>query len=433
MQYSLPAIVATAASSLYNVIDRIFIGHGVGPMAISGLALTLPLMNFAAAFGALVGAGASTMISIRLGEKDRKSATQILGNAIKLNLILGVLVSIFLLVFLDPILMILGASHETLPYAREFMQVILAGNVFTHIYIGLNNIMRASGFPKKAMMMTLMTVGVNLILAPTFIFGLKLGIRGAAMATIIAQIIGAICVVRHYFLKTSRVRFLPGYFKLQKKIILDIVSIGGSNFLMLTCASLIVILLNIGLGKYGGDYAIGAFGIINSLSMLFAMIVIGFNQGMQPIAGYNYGAKKYSRVLKVFKGTVVAGSIVMIFGFILGEFFSRPVVMAFTNNNELIDIASKGMRIVFITFPIVGFQMVTANFFQAIGKAKISIFLAMSRQVLLLIPALLILPHYFGLFGVWAAMPFADFISSLVSLSMLMYQMKRLVPQEQIA
>ncbi|MDP4266865.1 MAG: MATE family efflux transporter [Bacteroidota bacterium] len=426
LQYSIPAIIATAAASLYNIIDRIFIGHGVGPMAISGLALTFPLMNIMAAFGAMVGVGASAMVSIRLGQHDRKGATQILGNAVMLNVILGIVVGIGCLIFLRPILFSLGASNETLPYAEEFMQIILLGNVFTHIYLGLNNIMRSSGYPGKAMYTTLVTVAVNLILAPLFIFGFKWGIRGAALATVLAQITGTINVVRHFSKNESFVHFLPGYMKLKKVIIKEIISIGMSNFIMLLCASVVVSIINLSLRRYGGDYAIGAYGIINSIANLVAMIVIGFNQGMQPIVGYNYGAGKMSRVIRAFNLTIIAGSSVTCFGFLLAEFFPRMIASAFTTNNELIEQSVIGMRLILMMFPVVGFQIVTSSFFQSIGKAKFSIFLSLTRQVLFLIPALLILPHLWGLKGVWLGIPVADFSSSLLTFIVLMWQLRKL-------
>ena len=317
VSYSVPAITATAAASLYNIIDRVFIGQGVGPMAISGLALTYPLMNITAAFGSLVGVGAGTMVSIRLGRYDRKGATMFLGNAVMLNLVLSVSVAVTTLVFLKPILFALGASEETYPFARDFMQVILAGNIFTHLYLGLNNIMRASGYPGKAMITTLMTVAVNLLLAPLFIFVFDWGIRGAAFATVVAQMTGTVWVVNHFLRAKSFVHFLPGYFKLKKLIISDIFSIGMSNFIMLLTASMVNLIMNLSLKKYGGDFAIGAFGIIVSIATLIIMIVFGFNQGMQPIVGYNYGAGKMQRVLQTYRYTLIAGICVTTTGFLL--------------------------------------------------------------------------------------------------------------------
>jgi putative efflux protein, MATE family len=426
MKYSIPAIIATAASSLYNIIDRIFIGHGVGPMAISGLALTFPLMNLAAAFGSLIGVGAATMVSIRLGQRNRESATAFLCNAFVLNIIISIVYAVVMFTFLDDVLYAFGASKITLPYARNFMQVILCGNIFTHLYFGLNNIMRASGYPTKAMITTLLTVGVNLMLAPLFIFAFKWGIRGAALATVFAQMVGTIWVLIHFMSKSSYVHFMRGYFRLKIQIFRDIFSIGMSNFLMLICATLVTIIINISLAKYGGDFAIGAYGIINSIGSLFAMVVLGFNQGMQPISGYNFGARQFDRVIRVFKATLVAGTSVTILGFLLAEIIPHFLANAFTSDQQLIHLATVGMRISLMMFPIVGFQMVTTNFFQSIGKAKISIFLSLSRQVLFLIPALLILPHFWGLHGVWAASPTADFISSLITLMVLQYQIKKI-------
>ena len=426
LQYSVPAIIATTAASLYNIIDRIFIGQGVGPLAISGLSLTLPLMNITAAFGAMIGVGASAMVSIRLGQHDRKGATLILGNAVMLNIILGIVVGLITLVFLEPILFSLGASKDTLPYAKEFMQIILLGNVFTHLYHGLNNIMRASGYPDKAMVITLITVAANLALAPIFIFVFKWGIRGAALATVCAQLIGTVSVVRHFLKTESFIHFLPGYMKLKKVIVKDIFSIGMSNFVMLICGSIVISIVNLSLGKYGGDFAIGAFGIINSIANLTVMIVIGFNQGMQPIVGYNFGAGQISRVIRTFKLTIFAGTCVTCFGFLIAECFPKLIASAFTTNNELINLAAIGMRLNLMMFPIIGFQIVTSSFFQSIGKAKISILLSLTRQVLFLIPALLILPHFLGLKGVWLGAPAADIISSILTLLVLRWQIKKL-------
>ena len=426
LKYSLPAITATAAASLYNIIDRIFIGQGVGPLAISGLALTFPLMNITAAFGSMVGVGASAMVSIRLGQHDRKGATQILGNAVMLNLILGIGIGLITFIFLDPILYALGGSKDTLPYAREFMQVILLGNVFAHLYLGLNNIIRASGYPGKAMIITLVTVAVNLILAPLFIFVFRWGIRGAALATVCAQFIGTITAIVHFTKIDSFVRFLPGYMRLKRVIIKDIISIGMSNFLMLIFGSVVISIFNLSLRKYGGDFAIGAFGILISVANLAVMVIIGFNQGMQPIVGYNYGAKQIPRVIRTFKLTVFAATCVTCFMFLLVEIFPHLIASAFTKNDELINLAAMGMRLNLMMFPIVGFQIVTSSFFQSIGKAKFSIFLSMTRQVLFLIPALFIMPHFFQLKGVWLAGPVADFASTLLTLAVLRWQIGKL-------
>jgi putative MATE family efflux protein len=339
-----------------------------------------------------------------------------------LNIILGISVGLIALIFLEPLLYALGASIDTFPYAREYMQVVLAGNVFTHLYLGMNNIMRASGYPSKAMVTTLITVGVNLILDPFFIFFLGWGIRGAAIATVLSQIAGTITVVVHFVKGKSFVHFLPGYMKLKKLIIGDIISIGMSNFLMLIAGSIVITLINISLGRYGGDLAVGAFGIVYSITNLAAMVVVGLNQGMQPIVGYNYGALKTERVLKAFKMTVFAATAVTSFMFLFAEIFPGMIARAFTKSPDLIGLTVRGMRLNLMVFPIVGFQMVTSSFFQSIGKARFSIFLSLTRQVLFLIPALLILPRFIGLDGVWLGGPVSDFSSSLLTLFVLKWQ-----------
>lgn len=425
-QYSMPAIIAMTVSSLYNIIDRIFIGHGVGPLAISGLALTLPLMNLAIAFGALVGAGAATLVSIRLGEKREDEASRILGTTVLLNVILSTAVSVGMLVFLENILYMFGASDRTLPYAKQFMQVILAGNVMLHSYMGLNNIMRASGYPHKAMFTTLSTVAVNIVLAPLFIFVFNWGIRGAAFATLAAQLTGLVITVAHFMSRKSYVRFLRGHFTLDLRIIKGILSIGASSFFINICACLIAILMNLKLVKYGGDYAVGAFGIINSMLMCIVMIVIGLTQGMQPIAGYNYGARHFRRVTKVFKYTIIVATCITTAGFLLGELFPHRIALAFTGNKQLIDLSTEGMRLAMLMYPMVGFQMVTSNFFQSIGRAKLSICLTISRQIGFLIPALMILPGIFGLDGVWVSLPVSDLSASLLAFVMLKREVKRI-------
>jgi len=425
-RYSIPAIVASTAISLYNIIDRIFIGQGVGALAISGLALTFPIMNLAIALGTLVGAGASAIVSIRMGEKRRSDAISTLGNALILNVVIGILFSVFSLIFLDDILYLFGASRNTIPYARNFMQIILLGNVITHIFFGLNSIMRSSGYPAKAMISILLTVSINVILAPIFIFLMKWGIRGAALATIISQTVGMIWVLAHFAGRAPNIRFETGCFKLKRKIVYDIFSIGMSPFLLHVCSCMVAILMNLQLGKCGGDLAIGAFGIINSIIGLAVMIIFGFTQGMQPIVGYNYGAGLMNRVVRAFKMTVYWATAVSVSGFLLTMIFPVQIARAFTYDRQLIGLTSTGMRILMIAFPLVGFQMVTSNFFQSIGKAKIAIILSMSRQVICLIPFILIFPTFWGLNGVWAASPASDLASSTLTAVILLYYHKRM-------
>lgn len=425
MQYAIPAIIAMTASSLYNMVDSIFIGHGVGTMAISGLAITFPLMNLAAAFGSLVGVGAATLVSVRLGQKDYDTAQRVLGNVVVLNVIIGVMFTILCLLFLDPILRFFGASDATLPYARDYMQVILLGNVVTHLYLGLNSVLRSSGHPQKAMFATIATVLINTALDPLFIFVFGWGIQGAAIATIIAQIISLVWLIYLFGDKRELLHFHKGIFRLRRKIVADSLAIGMSPFLMNLASCFIVILINLGLKEHGGDIAIGAFGIANRLVFLVVMIVMGINQGMQPIAGYNFGAQLYPRVTRVLKLAIYGATAVTTTGFLIALFLPDIIVSIFTTDDELIRLSAEGLRIVTIFFPIVGFQMVTSNFFQSIGMAGKAIFLSLTRQMLFLLPCLLILPHFFGAWGVWASMPVSDLAASIVAAIMLIAQFKK--------
>ena len=432
MQYAVPAVVAMTASSLYNMVDSIFIGHGVGPLAISGLALTFPLMNLAAAFGSLVGVGAATLVSMRLGQRDYTTAQNVLGNVVMLNLILGIGFGFVAQLFLDPILCFFGASEATIGYAREYMTVILAGNVVTHMYLGLNSVLRASGHPRKAMYATINTVIINAVLDPLFIYGFGWGIRGAAIATILAQIISLMWQFRLLSDRSELIHFRRGIYRLRGKIVRDILSIGMSPFLMNLTACFIVILINKGLKTYGGDLMIGAYGIVNRLAFVFVMIVMGVNQGMQPIAGYNFGAQQYDRVLRVLRLTIICAVCITTAGFLVGEFAPHLAVSLFTTDEELIRLSVDGMRIVFICFPIIGFQMVATNFFQSIGMAGKAIFMSLSRQLLFLMPGLLFLPHFFevstpwdGSWGVWCAMPVSDLMATIVAFFMLTHQLRK--------
>lgn len=426
LQYAIPSVIAMTASSLYNITDSIFIGHGVGALAISGLAITFPLMNLSAAFGTLVGVGGSAMMSLRLGQKDYETANNILGNVLTLNLIIGTAYTIVILVFLKPILLFFGASHETLPYARDFMTIISLGNVITHIYLGMNAMLRASGNPRRSMFATIYSVIINVILAPLFIFVFKWGIRGAALATVTAQTSMLIWQLLYFTDKTNFIHFKKGIFRLKSKIVVSSMSIGLAPFLMNVATSAIVIIINQSLIRYGGDLAVGAYGVINRVSMLFVMVVFGLNMGMQPIAGYNFGAGNYDRVSRVLKLTIILATCVMTIGFLMGELFPRAVTSAFTDDHGLTDIAVTGMRIVFMFFPIIGFQMVVSNFFQSIGKAGKAIFLSLTRQVFILLPLLLILPARFGLTGVWISMPVSDLLSSITAVYLLTMQYRSL-------
>lgn len=449
-RYAIPAIIAMASASLYNIIDSIFIGHGVGGAAISGMAITLPIMNIASAFGAMVGVGAAARISIRLGEGNLRAAEKILGNAVLLNITLGLVVMGIILGFLDPILRFFSgakASEETIDYARQFMQIIMAGNVITHLYLSLNEQLRASGYPVKSMAVMLTAVGVCIVLNPLFIFVFGWGIRGSALATVIAQSSALGILLVHYNSKKSFLRFHRRCFRFERKIVVAIISIGLSPFLLNICASLVVRFINTSLLEYGGtgagdvisqatfagdvgDVYVGAYGIMNRVLLLFVMVVMGLNQGMQPIVGYNYGAKQYDRVIKALKYTIICAVGVMTVAFLIGRLFPVQVASAFVDASKggadeaIIDVVAQGLGIVLLLYPAVGFQIVAGNFFQYIGRAPLAIFMSMTRQLLFLVPLLIFLPPRYGAQGVWASMPLADGASILLAATLLFRQIR---------
>lgn len=425
VQYAMPAIVAMTASSLYHVIDSIFIGQGVGPLAISGLALTFPFMNLTAAFGAAVGVGASTCISVKLGQKDYSTAQKILGNTVALNLIIGISLSIICIAFLDPILFFFGASENTLPYARDYMLIILLGNVFSHMFFGMNAILRTAGKPRHAMYATIFTVVMNIILAPLFIYTFDMGIAGAAYATILSQVMALVWQMKLLTDKRELLHIRGGTFGLEKSIVQNILGIGMSPFAMNVCACVVVIFVNKGLQEYGGDLSLGAYGIANRMAFIFVMITMGINQGMQPIAGYNFGAQRMDRLMQVLKYSIIAATVVTTTGFLVAELVPTLCARLFTSDATLIGMSATAIRIIMVTFPIVGFQMVITNFFQSIGKAKISMFLSLSRQMLFLLPLLITLPLWFGVDGIWWAMPISDTIAALVTLVLMATYMKK--------
>jgi MATE efflux family protein len=424
-QYALPAIIAMTAASLYNIIDRVFIGQVVGPMAISGLAITFPFMILAAAFGAAVGVGAATTISVKLGQKDYESAENTLGNTITLNLIIGLAFGGICLLFLDPILRFFGASDATLPYARDFMQIILAGNVFSHMYFGMNAVLRAASKPRMAMFATIFTVAMNILLDAVFILWWHWGIKGAAFATVISQVLALCWQMKLFSNKNELLHLKRGIYKLKANLVRNIISIGISPFLMNACACVIVIFINNQLVKFGGDIAVGAYGIANSIAMIFIMFVIGLNQGMQPIAGYNYGAQQYGRMMRVVKLSIITAICIMLTGWTLAMFAPYYCARMFTKDPELIKGSIKAIQIIMMMYPFIGCQMVITNFFQCIGKVKISIFLSLSRQLLFLLPLLVLLPNFYGINGVWASMPTSDLISVIVAISIMTVYLRR--------
>lgn len=424
-QYALPAIVAMVASSLYNMVDSIFIGQGVGPMAIAGLAITFPFMNLSGAFGAAVGIGSSTLISVRLGQKNYSEAQNLLGNNVTLNIIIGITFATVCLLNLDTILTFFGASEQTMPYAREYMEIILLGNVITHLYFGMNAVLRAASKPKMAMYATMFTVIVNTLLDPLFIYTFHLGIRGAAYATILSQLLALVWQMRVMTNKKELLHIRRSALALRAKLVKGIIGIGISPFAMNACACLVVIVINNALVKYGGDLAVGAYGIGNRIVFIFVMIVIGINQGMQPIAGYNFGAKRYDRMMRSVNLSIIAATIVVTVGWCICEFLPYQCVSLFTNDAELQAVSVRGLRINAAVLPIIGYQIVITNFFQSIGKAKISIFLSLSRQMLFLIPSLIIMSSVWGVDGVWASLPTSDALAAIVASWFMLVYMKR--------
>lgn len=419
-KYALPAIIAMAASSIYNMVDSIFIGQGCGPMAISGLALTFPLMNLSAAFGTLVGVGAATLTSVLLGQKNYDTAKRVLSNVFILNVLIGLIFTVISVGFLNPILRFFGASDQTLPYARSYMMPILLGNIITHLYFGLNSIVRVSGHPQKAMAATLLTVGINTLLDPLFIFVFKMGIQGAAIATILSQSIALVWILRILCDKRELLHFSRDTFSVDWGIARRSMSIGLAPFLMNVASCFVVIFINNQFKHYGGDLAIGAYGIVNRLVFIFLMVVMGFTQGMQPIAGYNYGAKQYDRVMRVFHLTVLCSCVVTSVCFIVGVFFPRTAASLFTQDEQLISMAAHGFTIDVLLFLIIGRQIVISNFFQSLGLARKAIFLSLTRQLLFLLPFLALLPRWFGTDGVWYSMPASDLAALIVSEVMLL-------------
>ena len=425
-QYALPAIVAMSASSLYNIIDRAMIGQIVGPEAIAGLGITFPFMNLSAAFGAAVGVGSSACISVKLGQRDYETADNLFGNTITLNLIIGFAFMVICLIFLDPILLFFGASEVTLPYAREFMTVILLGNMVTHMYFGMNAVLRAAGKPRHAMYATLFTVAMNIVLVVLFVWWFRWGIRGAALATVTSQTM-AMCWQMWLFSDKNEILHLKrGIYKLKHRLVSSIIAIGISPFLMNVCSCVIVIFMNNQFVRYGGDMAVGAYSIANSVVMMFFMFVMGMNQGMQPIVGYNFGAQQYDRMFRCLYLAITYATAILLVGWGLSMLFPHQIARIFTTDETLIELAARGIKLDMLVFFFVGSQATITHFFQSIGKVKISIFLSLSRQLFLLLPMAYIFPLFWDLDGVWYSMPASDFGSFAMTIPMLIWYMHRL-------
>ena len=426
LQYSLPAIIGNVVTSLYHLVDSIFIGHGIGALALSGMAVTFPIMNILAAFSTMIGVGGATLTSIRLGRKDQESARAILWHVALANTVNSVILGALCLLFLDPVLRIFGASGSLLPAARDFMSIYLCGVPVNFVFLGLNNLMRVSGYPNKAMLSSFLTVAINMALAPVFIFVLGWGLKGAALATVLAQFSGLIWVLIHFSGSKSFVRFGKKAPEFSFKLIGEILAIGISPFLMNLVSSFVISLINVELIRYGGDFAVGAYGIINRIIILFVFILIGITMGMQPIVGYNFGAKQMDRAFQALKYAVVMGVIITVAGVLFAELFPHLIIGMFTTHAELSELSVMGLRLAIIGLPLAGVQIPVSNFFQSIGKVKISIFLSLTRQLIFLIPALLLLPLFLGLRGVFMSLPVADIVAFLVTVGTFTYQYRKI-------
>jgi len=426
LKYAIPAVVGTMVNALYNIVDRIFIGQGVGAMAISGLTLTLPILIFLQAFGMLIGIGAATRISIHLGRKQQGMAEKVLGNAFVLSLLLSALTLTPCMIWMDELLLAFGGSEQTIPYAKDYLYIAIPGNIFATLNFNFSAVMRASGYPKRSMFAMMIGAFSNVILDAVFIFVLDMGIRGAAIATVISMMISAVFVLSHFINPASLLRFKRHTYRLQWPVIWGIISIGIAPFAMQLASSLVNVILNHSLKTYGGDLAIGANGIVSSIGMLLVMLNIGIAQGMQPIIGYNYGAGLQKRVLETLKIVIIVATGITGTGFLCAVLFPEWMVRAFTNDPEMTAISANGLRLMLLAFLPVGSQIAITQFFQSIGIAWKSMFLSLSRQFLFLIPAILILPPIFGLDGVWLAGPVSDLAAAVAAWLFLAFHIKNM-------
>ena len=431
LKYAMPGIIAMTASSLYNMVDSIFIGQGVGEMAFAGLTIAKPFMDICAAFGSLVGVGASSLVAIKLGEKDYRSSNDILANVILLNVLLGAIIMAVGLYWLDPILYTFGASNETIAHARDYMEIILWGNILTHIYYGLNSMLRSIGHPKVSMYATILAVVVNIILDPIFIFVFDMGVRGAALATILSQIIAVILQMVIFLNPREVIYFHRGIWRLKRDITMRALGIGMAPFLMHLAACFVVIVLNNQLKRYGGDMAIHTFGMTNRFMFFFVMVIMGLNQGMQPIVGYNYGAKLYPRMIKALKLTIFCATCVMGVLWLIGLVVPEGFIRIFTHNELQINQSIAPARVMLCTMVLVGFPMVVGNFYTSIGLSNKAIFLSLTRQVILLIPSILLLPLLFQelnltpIWGVWWSLPICDALAAILAAIILNRDMRK--------
>lgn len=425
-KYSLPAVVGIVVMSIYNIIDRIFIGQGVGPDAIAGLAITFPVMNVSAAFGVLIGAGASARTSILLGMQAKDKAEQVLGNSIVMTLVFGTFYIAMFGIFLDPVLRLFGASDTSLPYAHDFMLYILPGLMFNNVTFSFNNVMRASGYPTKAMITMFIGAGLNVILAPIFIFWLKMGIKGAAIATDISMGVSMLFVLAHFFNKNNEIHFKSGIYRLRSDILMPILAIGAAPCIVNSAGCVINAVINNTVYHYGGDQAVAAIGIFTAITGLVITFVIGVCMGMQPIVGYNYGAKRFDRLMRTFWMSAGVCTAVCTIGCLACQIFPEPLSRMFTSDPDLIKASANTLRLATAAFWVAGYQIVVTNFFQSVGEAGKSIFMSLTRQVLFIIPFLLILPQFWKIDGVWLAYPFSDVCSTVTAALMMAWQIKKI-------
>ena len=419
IKFSVPAMVGMIVNALYNIVDRIFIGRGVDSVAIGGIFVGMPLMLIFMGFGMLIGIGGNTLVSIRLGEGNKEEADKIANNSLLLLFIAGIILSLTGFIFLRPVLMLFGASESNIGYAMDYLRIILIGAPFQAIGFGMNNFIRGEGNPKIAMFTMLIGAILNIILDPIFIFVFNMGVQGAALATIISQFVSAVWVLRYFLSGNSILNIGIKYMKLEFSIVKRIIANGFAPFSMQIAASMVTALYNNNLQSYGGDLAVSTMGVINSVSMMILMPVFGLNQGAQPIMGFNYGAQKFNRLKKALIYSIIAATTITSFGFIITQFFPELIVGLFVGDTEsaatMMEIAIPAMRRVLLMLPILGFQIISTSYFQATGRPKQAMLLSLSRQVLFLIPLIIILPKIFGLIGVWSAGPTADLLSSLVA------------------
>lgn len=432
-KFSIPAVIGLLVNAMYSVVDRIFVGRGVGSLALSGVAITFPITNVIMAIGMLVGTGAAAVISIKLGKKDKNGAEKIIGNAYTMTVILSILLSILGIIFLNPLLNLLGASPETFVYAKQFATILLAGAVLQNIGFGLNPLMRSEGAPKMAMMTMLIGAILNVMINPLLIFVFKFGVRGSAFATVISQTVCSVWILLYFTKGKSLLKLRRKNMKLKKVIVREILAIGMSPFAMQIAASIVTITFNTTLKKYGGDVAIAAFSLITSITVLILMPLIGINQGAQPIIGYNYGANNMGRVKKTLKYASIVATCISTIGFILVQLFATQIISIFnTSDTRLVSMGANGLAIFLRMFAFVGIQASISNYFQSIGKAKHSMFLSLSRQIILLIPLVLILPNFFGLNGVWIAGAVSDFTSAVIAVIFIVVENKNAVTIEAV-